>query len=470
MRNQRGSLVVSILIVTVFLVTVISGLLVLANSNLARAKSRIYMLQAQYAAESAADAAIASLNADETASYTGTGSTEVQILSNNQYRSTYMSTISAGATAHEKIISTTGKVYQPKNATVAKYTYKVEVIAQRSASSVVINGMLSRNIIEFASSVKDVYARDLYVNSYIWMNKNTTKLHAENIVVAGKNTGAANCSIGGVGNLVKPTTFTDPSQTKTNITMSYNNCISPPGNTSNTDFNVLANQTTLGKISSTYVPWSQYMDNSYQNSPGGCNDWTTGSSPRDIPSTGNTKKTHYPDSGSNVSASCGASGDLALGTNTYNIRDHTHVRAGLCVSAACAPTFNNPDSTVKYVFIEGTVNFDSVTTQTGSGPIVLVTYGADPASKTSVCPLGGAMYLGNGDVNAPAMYFLAINGLCFDKTKFTASPSFGGISGKNIYISTNPGTPFDPQLNTTFPFGDVPIDLSWHANHYRRVQ
>jgi hypothetical protein len=79
------------------------------------------------------------------------------------------------------------------------------------------------------------------------------------------------------------------------------------------------------------------------------------------------------------------------------------------------------------------------------------------------------MYIGNGTANAPNMYFLAINGLCFDKTKFGANPSFGGFSGKNIYISSSPGSPFDPQLNTSFPFDSVPIDLSWHASRYRRV-
>jgi type II secretory pathway component PulK len=63
-NNQRGSLVISILIVSMFLMTIVTGLIVLANANLSRAKGRIYLLQAQYAAESGADAAIAALNAD----------------------------------------------------------------------------------------------------------------------------------------------------------------------------------------------------------------------------------------------------------------------------------------------------------------------------------------------------------------------------------------------------------------------
>jgi len=212
------------------------------------------------------------------------------------------------------------------------------------------------------------------------------------------------------------------------------------------------------------------MDSTYKN--GSCSDWTSGSSPRRIPSAGNDKKTHYPDSGSNVSSSCGTAGDLALGSNQYNITDNVHVRANFCAASACNPTFYNPDSAVKYMFVEGTINFTGVTTASGSGPIVLVSYGADPASKVSVCPLGGAIYMGSGGnnvVNAPQMYFLANNGLCFDKTKFGANPSFGGVSGKNIYISTNSGTPFDPSLNSSFPLSAIPTDLAYHAARYRRL-
>jgi len=470
LRSEQGSIVVAILIITLFFTVVVSSLLVFANANLARAKGRVLLLQAQYSAESGADAAIAFLNSDTAASYTGTGGSEITVLSNSSYKATYSTTVSVGTTANERIITSVGKVYKPATATQASYTRTIEVIAQRTSSSVVVSGMLSRNIIEFSSSVKDVYAKDLYVNGYIKMNKNTTNLIAENITVAGKNTGANNCSIDGTGNLVKPSSFVTPGQTKTKITVAYNNCISPPGNTSNSNFDVLANQTTLGKVQSTYIPWSQYMDSSYQNSAGGCNDWTSGSFPRSIPSTGNTKKTHYPDSGSNVSTSCGTSGDLALATGQYNIKDNVHIRANLCAASACTPTFYNPDATPKYIFVEGSINFGGVLSASGSGPIILVSYGADPASKTSVCPYGGAIYLGNsGTVNAPDIYFLANNGLCFDKTKFGGVTSFGGISGKNIYISTNSGSPHDPTLNTSFPLNDVPLDIAWHATRYRRL-
>lgn len=469
--RQNGSVIVSILMVTLFLTTLIYSLIVLANVNLTRARDRVMLLQAQYAAESGADAAIATLNSGNT-SYTGTAGSEVTVLSNSRYRATYLVSVADGATAKEKVVAATGKVYAPATSSAAKYTRRIEVFAERSSASS-SSAMLSRNIIDIQSGVKNISAVDIYLNGYINMNKNTTNLIAENITVAGKNTGAGNCSIGGAGNLVKPATFTNPGQTKTNLVLAFNNCVTPPGNSSNADFNVSANLNTISKIQSSYLPWSQYMDGTYQNAPGGCADWTTGSFPRSIPSTGNTKKTHYPDSGSNVSAACGNSGDLTLSTGQYTIRDNTHIRANLCASSGCEPTFYNPDSGaagIKFIFVEGTVNFNSVQTAPGSGPIVIVSYGADPASKASVCPLGGSIYLGNSsNSSAPALYLLASNGVCLDKTKFGSANALGGLSGKNVFISTNPGTPFDLGLDPNFPSDAIPIDLAWKAIRYRRL-
>jgi hypothetical protein len=67
------------------------------------------------------------------------------------------------------------------------------------------------------------------------------------------------------------------------------------------------------------------------------------------------------------------------------------------------------------------------------------------------------------------MYLLANNGVCLDKTKFGSNPALGGVSGKNIYVATNPGTPFDLSINTAFNSSYVPINLAWHAERYRRL-
>jgi hypothetical protein len=467
-RNERGTIIVSILVITVVLTTFMYGLILNANVNLSRSRSRLLLLQAQYASESAADAAIAILNSGND-TYTGTTS-DVTLLTAPTYRSTYSVTVAAGSNSKEKIVTATGKVYAPKSSVTPNYTRRIEVTAQRT-STTTSSAIISRNIVYVDSGVKTIKAKDIYLNGFIQMNKNTTDLIAENIIVADKNTGAGNCSIGGTGNLVKPSSFTNPAQTKTRITLGYNNCINPPGNTSNADFDVQANVSGIGKIQSINIPWAEYMDNSYQSSPSGCGDWTSGASPRSIPSTGNTKKTHYPDNSSNVSTSCGSSGDLDLGSGIeYDIRDHIHLRANICAASGCEPIFYNPDSTLKFVFVEGTINFNGVQTKAGSGPIVFVIYGADPASKTSVCPYGGAFYISNtGTTSAPKAFFLANNGVCLDKTKYGSDPAMGGFAGKNIYVATNSGTPFDLELDPAFPVDQIPVDLSWRAVRYRRL-
>jgi len=467
-RGQNGSLIVTILIVMFFLSTVILSLVSFANTNIYRSRSRVYTLQALYSAESGADIAIANLN-NIGDSYSGT-STEKTLIEDTTYKATYnTAVITSGG---QKIITSVGKVYIPASSTHASYTHSIEVIAEKTSTDSA-SSLVSRNIIDVQSGVKNISGKNIYVNGYINMNKNTTNLIAENITVGGKNTGASNCSIGGSGNLIKPAVFTTPGQTKTNITVAYNNCINPPGNTSNANFNVSANHNNIGLVQSTLIPVSQFMDSSYQNSPGGCSDWTSGSFPRNIPSTGNAKKTHYPNSSSGVSTACGSSGDLYLAEGQYNIKDNVHVRANLCAASACEPTFYNPDqgaAGIKYVFIEGNVNFSNLHTATGSGPIVFIVYGPDPASKTSVCPLGGAFYLGNDDrTSAPALYAVVQNGFCADKTKFDSSPALGGITGKNIYIATSPGTPFDLALDSNYPVTSIPINLSWKATLYRRI-
>lgn len=475
-KKESGAIIVTVLALMIFFSTMLLGMVVLAQSNLHRARGRIMLLQAQYAAESGADHAIAELN-DGNLTYNGTSSETPLLDTGGQYRATYSTTVSDGSNNKEKIIISTGSVYSPASSTTPSHTRTIRIIAQRSSTTTTA-AMLSRNIIDVHSGVKEITARDVHVNGFIHMNKNTTDLIAENITVAGKDTSISNCSIGGSGNLVKPASFSDPTQTKTNLLLAFNNCINPPGNISNTDFEVMVNQTNIGTVQSTYIPWGQFMDNTYQSSPGGCSDWTSGTSPRSIPSTGNTKKTHYPDNGSGVVSSCGTSGSLNLGSNTFTITDHAHVRANFCSSSACNPTFNNPSTETRFIFVEGTVNFDSVKTSSGSGPIVIITYGADPTSKNSVCPHGGAVYLGqsgSGYTRAPALYLLAMNGLCISDTKFGTSsdpidePMLGGISGKNLYVASSPSTPRPLILDPNFPVSDIPIDLAWRAAYYERL-
>lgn len=464
--SERGSIVVTILVIMAFFTTILFGLLILANANLQRARGRIYLLQAQYSAESGADATIAMLN-NSSSSYSGTTS-PVTVVTNSRYKSTYTTSVTTGSSDKQRIITAVGKVYTPASASTASYTRTIRVTAERTSSSGA-SSLMSRNIIDIDSSVKNLSGTDIYLNGYFNVRSNSTNVYAESIKVAGKDTGALNCSIEGSGHLNKATSLA--AGQKAVIDVAYNNCITPPGNTTNTNFTVTAHDSSITTIQSIYIPWGQYMDSSYQNSPTGCADWNS-SSPVTIPSTGNTKKTHYPDSSSGVSTSCGTSGNLALGSKTFNITDNVHIRANLCATSACNPTFNNTSGSLKFVFVEGTINFNTVHTSAGSSPLVFVTYGADPGSHSTQCPYGDSIYInknGSTGTAAPAAYFLAVNDICLYQTKFDANPALGGLGGKNLYIASNSGNPFDLYLDPTFPVSSIPIDLAWRATYYERL-
>lgn len=464
-EHNRGSIVVTIVVIMLFLSTLAYGVLLLANANVSRARGRIMLLQAQYSAESGADAAIATLNSGNT-TFAGTTS-DVTVLTTAQYKATYATAVANGSSGSERVITATGKIYAPASATSPTYTRKIRVTAALS-STTTASGLLSRNIIDVDSSVKNISGNNIYLNGYINLRSNSTNLIASSITVAGRDTSSSNCSIEGKGDLVKPSSM--PAGQKVSVDLAYNNCINPPGNTGNTDFAVTPNDPSVTPIQSIYIPWSQYMDGTYQNSPSGCNDWS-GSGTITIPSTGNTKKTHYPDSGSGVSTSCGTNGSLNLGTNTYNITDNVHLRANLCSASACSPTFNNTSGSIKYVFIEGTINFNSVHTVAGSSPLVFITYGTDPGTHNK-CTYGDSIFIGNdgsSGVTAPAIYFLAMNSICLYQTKFGANPALGGLAGKNLYIAANSGTPFDLYLDPNFPVAQIPINLAWRATSYQRL-
>ncbi len=461
----KGSIVVTILFIMLFISTILFGLVVLAKANLYRAYSRVYLLEAQYSAESGADAAIAQLNNGST-SYTGTPS-DVTLLTTSNYKATFSVAVAAGSDSKQKIVTATGKVYLPVGASSPTFTRTIRVTVERT-STTTASGLMSRNIIDVDSSVKNIQAKEIYLNGFINLRSNSTNLLFEKLTVAGKDTSSSNCSVEGKGDLLKSGTLA--SGTKAVIDTAYNNCLDPPGNTSNTDFTVTANDSSVTSLQSTYIPWDQYMDSSYQNSPSGCNDWLA-ASPVSIPSTGNTKKTHYPDSGSGVATSCGTNGDLSLGSKTFNISDNVHIRANLCTATPCNPTFNNTSGSLKFVFIEGTIDFTTVHTSSGSSPIVFITYGADPGTHNK-CPYGDSVYMSNNGsdaITAPAAYFLATNGVCIYQPKFGASPALGGLGGKNLYISSNSGSPFDLYLDPSFPVNEIPVDLAWRAVGYERL-
>lgn len=481
--SQSGSILVSILVIMIFLTMTVMSLSVVSQTNITRANQRIYLLQAQYAAESGADVVVAFINSTA-GTYDDSGDEKELYTYAPKYRATYQATVTDDPLdTNKKTVNSIGRVYQPATAITPRYTYKLNVTLDRS-SITSTSSIVSRNSVEIASSVKAIIAKSLFVNEYVKANKNTNDIMIDDLTIAGKYPDAGNCSLAGTGNLVRNSSL--PPGTKAVLRMAHSNCMDdPPGNTSNADFDITANDSTLQKIASIYIPWSYKMNNNdnggnYTN--GSCSDWTAASPT--IPSSGNARKTHYPDSGSGVvtASSCGGSGsspaDLNLGNKTYTINDHAHIRANLCKSYTCTPKFINPDASVpKFIFVEGVINFERVTVDnTSPGEIIFISYSTSQTiSASKQCPSNSAAIRlgkdGSNSLVAPKAYFIATNGmLCVDQTKFdSGTKSLGGVSGKDIYLSSNSGATFELTFNPEFPLSSVPLDLSWRASNVKRV-
>lgn len=468
-ESERGALLATVIIAIMMLSMILFAIIQLAQGNLARAVSRLYSLQTQYAAETGADIALTRLN-----HMTTQVTTEQVMERNDRYKATYEVKVEDSPTGNmdEKIITSTGRVYTPASAAKAGYERTVRVVARRSSTNA-SSSLLSKDIIQVSSSVKDIVAKSIYVNKYIQLDKNGNVLTAEKITVAGTKAGADNCSILGsktnAGELKPPVGYAP----KVELDLRGKNCVTLNPSSA---FNVNINNVNLEPVASTYIPWNWTMGTGFMNA-NSCADWGSGSGTHNLPSNPSLKKSHYPDSSSGITSSCGTSGTINLGTGTYNLLTDVHVRANLCNnSMGCEPTFNNPNpSQTRYVYVEGTINFGVLTTTPGSGPIVFIAYGGDAADVAGVCPLGpgASIFLGKGgsnSTNAPQAYLLAVNGgLCIDKAKFGSYGALGGMSGKTLFFGSNSGNPFSLQLNSSFPLDAVPVNLSWKAAEYSRV-
>lgn len=460
-KKQDGMILPVLIIITAFLTTVVFSLLTISSTNLKVSRINFYKIAARYAAESGADEAIAMLNAagvnSQNATYGGTSGDKLLLINNtsgSNYKIVYNTTVEEGVTSSQRIIKSTGKLFSPASRTQPNIKSTIEVTAnlkgQRSAAS-----MMSTGIIQVSSNV-EITGKDVLVNEYVELTHPNAKIRMNGLQIAGYKAGGGQpCSVGPNGQILLPATG------GTQMTLARKNC----AKTTQSGVSVTENSSTVSKIGSLEIPWQAYMDSSYTDQ-GNCTSLVNG---------GTVNKGHYPNAGSGasgeVATNCGTNGTLALGSKSYTITDHVHIRANLCSQTnVCSPTFTNTSGSLKFIFVEGSINFYDVKVNTGS-PIVFVSYsnGVCCNTKTNPKQLGAVYFNGtaaNSTANAPNAYFLAPKGDIYVAAKVQ---SLGGIGGKNIYISTTGGSSHGMPINPSFPFGDIPVDIAWYAARYRQI-
>lgn len=141
-KQENGFIIASLIITTTLVVAVGAAVTSLIINNHTLARRETFRLGAQLAADSAADRAIAELNNDT--DWTGTGG-EVDLHTGSGYKTTYEITVSAGASALEKVINVTGHAYYPSTAVsptkTRKYSIDIRSIGSAAGTYSIVTGV-----------------------------------------------------------------------------------------------------------------------------------------------------------------------------------------------------------------------------------------------------------------------------------------------------------------------------------------
>jgi Tfp pilus assembly protein PilX len=150
MRNKtvssQGFILLTVLITTVFVMSIGVVSLQLITSNLRSAKAEQYLVTAQFAADAGLDDAVYHLNQDGT--WAGNG-TEATLDSNSKFKTTYQTTVTAGSNNFQKFIDVTAKTYAPASSSQPKYTrkYQVEMRGVGTGSYSIVSGVGGLNMV-----------------------------------------------------------------------------------------------------------------------------------------------------------------------------------------------------------------------------------------------------------------------------------------------------------------------------------
>lgn len=121
-HSERGSLILSLVIILPFLALILASYMALTVSNFRLARTDQLHTHAQFATDAGIDAAMSEVNVD--ANWTGTGG-QITLQSANNVRTTYeVSVVDAG---DGKVLTATGRSFSPISATAPSASVTVEV-------------------------------------------------------------------------------------------------------------------------------------------------------------------------------------------------------------------------------------------------------------------------------------------------------------------------------------------------------
>lgn len=142
-KSDQQGFVLSVFTITVILVSLmLTSITSAAALNYRRAVLEVYNVNAQITADAGLDEALVELTLDE--NWTGSGG-EVELLNQDNIRTTYETSISNGATANFKVINVTARTYAPADSTdpsvTRRYEIDVEAVTSGTGPSSVVSGV-----------------------------------------------------------------------------------------------------------------------------------------------------------------------------------------------------------------------------------------------------------------------------------------------------------------------------------------
>ncbi len=429
--NESGLILIGALFTMIFFLSISLAVASFGITHFISTKRTYTALNAISLADAGAESFMYNINQDKT--YTGTGGPITLYNDDIKGKGTFETTITNQPLNNEKIVTSIGKVYLPRNSSTPKVTRKVKLTI--------------RGIEPFIYSVQSGGSGPIY----LYGNTNFTSgtLHSNKYIriqdsgvtakgsfeAADKDPTAGyasyNCSISGNNN------FQAGSIIKVRYRVTVPNCgIGTTGST------VSENDASIVSQPLPTVDRATILSSITTNAA--CTSITN--SPYEI------KQAHYPDntpsSGVNSNPNCV---DFSLKKNeTYTLKGNVHIRGNLTMESNSIIA-DGLATTDLYVLVEGKItvkgNGSSVSSNANNVSIIFVSY--DPTDSGGDKTLPDAITISGNSLSLVAKYF-ALNGSLGFKGKGSIGPIAANSivmdgSGSTSFININ-GVPLDPSI------------------------
>lgn len=447
--NQDGVVLTSALLAMVALISIALAVFNFSLYHLIGTRRSLAAVSALATAEAGVEKFMLEINKDK--NYPGSGGS-VELFNNDiQGRGTYETTVVPGVLSNEKVLTATGKIYLPRNASQPFVTRKVKLILRGSVGFEFNIQSGTGPIYVFGNSSFD---GEIHSNDFISIQDNAVSISGL-ISIAGRNETASSqynyCSVyrpGGTATFNSSTVkarheilppYASPAPPATDCGISSSN-----STITDNDSTVLAEPMPTVDKAGIIAGITGNEPCSTLNSPGGSEPYLIQSK-------------HYPDNSS--SGTTGGCNVILKPTKAYRLGGDIHIRGDLTIDRNTITVDNSltysPTIIVEgRIFITGNNTAISVNSS-GYGP-VLAGYNTLDSNGDKTLP--NAIEI---DGNAISLYanFVAPDG----SIGFRAKGSVGSLAGKSLVVNSSGTITFVPALPAP------PGTDKWDIGFYEQV-